>query len=414
MSSYESASLLNRAYDQHSAFPQFLRFPPELRRLVWLSALQTRRLIRVTIEPLAGAPERYGFGVEYTRYATIQLAADGFQLMPALSRVNAEARQAALEFYRVRMPCYIARGVDDRRQLEMVQFYDLLLNPEYDILWFSDYRRQLTLATMLHKIAARDPRGVGLCNMAVTASVAASFSAWRDDQDVTHLFGSFGTRNSIREVYVVREIQPQLVRQAKKHYNDPSCHNMPSESSPSFHHQNALSQVYTPIAPRKLDSFELLPHDPRPIQDDLARLFISPDYPLMSLDGPAQFLPDLWETIFSDWGLDVSRVQARVLIMCRDESQVLSYAGSSQDTRPVQRNRSSSSGSQIDTSDWPNIGSIAVGFWLFPLTAFSSSKYLVHPRLSMEHPDYDMPVAVWDVSDSPPELALFHLTGSMA
>ncbi|KAI1261160.1 hypothetical protein F5Y18DRAFT_210946 [Xylariaceae sp. FL1019] len=414
MSSTQLPKLLNRAYDDVFEFPQFVRLPWELRNQIWVSALQTRRLIQAElgVHP-PDTDSSLVKGQEVVSHGDVYLVVTGFQLLPALLRVNSESRIAAFDFYRMRVPCLLKHP---RKRYSDVTPGILFLNPEHDILWLHDEQEGAeTIAHIVRTIVQHDPLGVGLCNMAVTASQGSQ--GWHPFERINGMeyaayqspfrYVQNQSSKNIRELYLVLEIDSYRVQLVREQYKDLAWPSTASTRKP-------MLQAYTPIA-SGVPSFSLLPHDPRPIADDLARLFITDLEPhtIVSAWGNTFFSTSSPDEPFG-WGLDSSRVTARVLIMCRDENP-LQYFDPAYDAPSLQRSRFASSESQIyrsQASSVPSISlttdeetrnrdsSVAVGFWLFPFKAFTPNNALVYPTSRL---------TLWDVSDSPPELGLFHL-----
>src|ERR1700748_299221 len=99
--------------DEAQQFHLFPNLPPELRLKIWRHALERRRRIKIQLIPTKffvdypdlkpysshqGTSDA-GFGPRFCAYAF------GFQTMSRLLRVNREARQEVLKFYRVHIPC---------------------------------------------------------------------------------------------------------------------------------------------------------------------------------------------------------------------------------------------------------------------------------------------------------------------
>ncbi|KAK4033117.1 hypothetical protein C8A01DRAFT_19911 [Parachaetomium inaequale] len=175
----------------------FCRLPAELRRLVWLLFLRRHRMIDVTLglEPATverekgtpypgdlseGAKPRYYThrnhlgNVVSSRGYTVAIEGDRFAAwLSPLLWVNSEARETALDFYRVRLPA-------PRRHPGRL----LYLNPEYDVLYVRpcskseflpapdipqhrDPRPLAVLVDFICDIRAYDPKDQGIANLAL-------------------------------------------------------------------------------------------------------------------------------------------------------------------------------------------------------------------------------------------------------
>jgi hypothetical protein len=140
MSNHQSSQVLNQRHDEKRDFPQFSLLPWELRNQVWQSALRRRRLIRGYLrEPQPGGfIEHKSEKIPYRGGAVFWV--EGFQILSKLLRVSSEARNAALAFYRVHLPCVLSRMVSAGHSRTCVGI--LPFNPEHDILWFRMWCRQ--------------------------------------------------------------------------------------------------------------------------------------------------------------------------------------------------------------------------------------------------------------------------------
>lgn len=161
------------AADGSPTFPVFPRFPPEIRLKIWQSFLQRRRLIQLE---LAAARRGGGGGDErappYTTRNDLGRVLSGDEFHPYLHaspplcqllEVCHEARQVALAFFRVRLPCHTRsqfvqwKGVD-----EPARSITVYLNPEWDFLFITRYGSGKFLVDFLHDFRAHDPRSRGI------------------------------------------------------------------------------------------------------------------------------------------------------------------------------------------------------------------------------------------------------------
>jgi len=169
-------------------FDQFSMLSAELRLLIWHCALEEFRLLEVMVEgewaPLpevegAVSPSRDGPPLYSTTNALNKLVSgrnytvnvQGFPLYSKLLRVNRESRQAALEFYRLHIPCYFRRTDAYSKRAVRATLY---FNPEYDI-WHLDadgpaaHFTEHVFVDFLYDFKAYDPRGIGLLNLALAS-----------------------------------------------------------------------------------------------------------------------------------------------------------------------------------------------------------------------------------------------------
>ncbi|KAL9120206.1 MAG: hypothetical protein Q9187_003240 [Circinaria calcarea] len=150
-------------------FPLFPRLPTEISLTIWKYALQHHRLISITVidNDRDGAPP-------WTRnqsfYATknglrntisgkrYRLSVTTNHRLSPLLRVSCESRQAALQFYRVHIPC--DPDTHDER-------LSLCLNPEFDFLHIKTEGFPEILADFVHDAKAYDPLGFGILNLGI-------------------------------------------------------------------------------------------------------------------------------------------------------------------------------------------------------------------------------------------------------
>ncbi|TGJ81452.1 hypothetical protein E0Z10_g7324 [Xylaria hypoxylon] len=383
----QSASLLNKEYNEDHVFPQFVLLPWELRNQVWKYALQKRRMIRVSLKERQpdDITEQESRDIKYGRCS---LFINGSQLFGKLLRVNSEARKAALEFYRVQLPCVLTHpGSNDTRvRIGMFSF-----NPEYDILWFEEVYH---LPDFFSAIIMHDSRRIGLCNIATSlANIRGILEA--DDPNKYKCPAFTQTIRNIREFYLVAQTNSYHLELVKEQYNDRDPHD-----------ETPITQSLSPLM-SNIPTFDLLHRDPRSIEHDLSRLFLGFD------DIPREITS--WNLMLDEWGADPSQMESRVLFICRDMNPCLPVEDSSHEGPELQRSRVPRTNRLLyepSSSLVPTIhltaerqaakreDSPAFGFWMFPLDAFSEANKSRH---SLQSPN------IWDLSNYWPELGLFHL-----
>ncbi|KAI0905922.1 hypothetical protein F4823DRAFT_110282 [Ustulina deusta] len=385
----QSPCLLNKKYDEDHSFPHFALLPWELRNQVWRCALQKRRLIRVSLSERQpeGITEQESRDI---RYGRCSLFVDGFQLFSKLLRVSAEARAAALKFYRVRLPSVLTTHPGTQHARTRVGIFPF--NPEYDVLWFE---RVYHLADFFSAVAMHDSRRVGLCNAAISLTdIEGTLLA--DDPDSYMCPAFTQTIRNMREFYLVTETSSYHLEFMKEQYNDQVSRD-----------DTRMTQSLSPLM-SSIPSFEILHRDPRSIESDLSRLFLGFD------DIPSELFR--WKALSSEWGVDHSRVESRVLFVFRDENPCLPAEHWSHEGPDLQRSRipgtdrllhESSSSARApaihltverqprNTGERP-----AFGFWLFPLDAFTQANRSRSPVRTLD---------IWNLSDHWPELGLIHL-----
>ncbi|KAI1371591.1 hypothetical protein F4677DRAFT_304492 [Hypoxylon crocopeplum] len=143
--------IYNSTFDErHRDFPEFSLLPTELRLQIWRHALQHYRLIRIKIPYLAddtGAAEELPI-------------VQSHQMPSKILGVNSEARETAVRFYRVRIPCEFESG-------KTVKSGTLMLNPEFDILHIRPGWARVGFAELISRMRAVDPLQIGILNLAL-------------------------------------------------------------------------------------------------------------------------------------------------------------------------------------------------------------------------------------------------------
>ncbi|KAI0526241.1 hypothetical protein F5B22DRAFT_584949 [Xylaria bambusicola] len=377
-----SPHLLNQKYAEDYSFPQFALLPWELRNQVWRFALQKRRLLHVNLSDTMRVDGLSEHESRSVKYGQCFLIADGFQAISKLLRVSSEARSAALEFYRVRLPCVLNGRVGK-----------LPFNPEYDILWFQEkFERINHLTDFISAVIEHDNRRVGLCNLAVSITNGA-FQLAEVEAPHDYMCPAFEQAvSNICEFYLVSETNSYHLASMKEGYNL----GVPSNEA---HMTQSLSPLMSDIP-----SFDLQHRDPRPVENDIACVFLGFESLMSETQG--------WNQMLVAWGVDQSQLNSRVLFVYRDSNPCLpaeepSRLGPAQQRshilntdRPLYESTSASAPSiQLTVEKQPSEAgdSPAIGFWLFPFEAFVQKNM----RQTNQH--------CWNLSNYWPELGLFHL-----
>jgi len=142
----------------------FSHLPTELRLHIWQLFVQQHRLIEVDISTpfYRNDPEQPARYYTDCNHLGNVVSGRGYELeirgpggyaaaLSPLFGVNHEARQVALNFYRVRLP-FAGNGIHR----------ELCLNPEYDVLYVQPgYLHTALLPDLLHDVRAYDPKDQG-------------------------------------------------------------------------------------------------------------------------------------------------------------------------------------------------------------------------------------------------------------
>lgn len=285
---------------QNSAltFPLFPLLPKELRLKIWHHSLQRNRLIRVllspeklfhTTQPAIQETETVTSPSKSERHRAF---VQGYQVLSKLLRVNCEAREAALEFYRVPLPCFLTKGLETLHGIpHEATPGTVYINPEYD---FLDITPQLSAEETLvdffyHMKNTYDPHHIGLLNLAVdfnglNAGDLSQLELSSLDSKVGTAFVE--TLAQLQEVFFVSELSAGRTMDRQSGFVGPE---------PFFNRSFPISGT----AP----TFERLHRDPRPISEDLRHVFV--DFTDQRL------LPQLWQQLLKKFSVVPTRITYR-------------------------------------------------------------------------------------------------------
>jgi hypothetical protein len=207
---------------QETIFHPFPRLPLEIRSIIWQNACQRERIVTITLtttKTVATLGERSDF------YVAVD-ANDNLQLPSELCIVNREAREAAIKFYRVRIPCTFISGIREtpptcqRQKPGTIQ-----LNPEYDILdiHHGDKEPACFVMEFLHDLKVTyDPKRVGALNLAVNTENVELYVPKTNLFHVGCIAAFVETIQQLQEVYFMH-----LIRKSPYHVFNRSLPTMP-------------------------------------------------------------------------------------------------------------------------------------------------------------------------------------------
>ncbi|KAF3760002.1 hypothetical protein M406DRAFT_335214 [Cryphonectria parasitica EP155] len=400
----------------HAARPQsftlFSQLPQELRRKIWRTSLQRERMIQICIHPLqntnAGSHAHTGYGA----------AVRGRRVPSKLLRICREARNEALAFYRVHIPCSFTHGTPEQERAAACTApgRDLLpFSPEYDILQLIPYWPDYTLITdFLLSLCALDPRCVGLRSLAVDisqlrlqsqqgalpppAAGAARMAALRA------LFAG------LHEVFLITALPlGRMLVPARDRRTGDSAVLLLNSAMPV--------RAHTP-------AFTRLPRDSRPIDQDLRRVYMA-DGHIGAVHSGHAFLARLgielgdlqaqvsWLVTFEPAREIYSREMAEAFLQGEEDrcssEQVPKPGLADHLERLVDQGLASAHNTMKGLYELPDV---AFGFWRFPLYP---SQTFVEKGLGEEEEDGWEFAFNWvtrplnDLSDCWPELVLMNL-----
>ncbi|KAI1282358.1 hypothetical protein F5Y07DRAFT_352264 [Xylaria sp. FL0933] len=338
------------------AFPSFRKFPPELRREIWLWALQqhSQRIIKLRVR--ARSPHDASItSVGKTQPsahpdACYDAIVETHQRLSALFFVDRDSRDAALSHYRVQIPCWFTS--DSTNNSSPWRPGTLYFSPERDFLWIRNGMGPV--ADFLHDLrTVRDPRQVGLLNLAVDKNASTGFR----NIDPTFLDPSVQksykeTLCQLREVLLVEEriVGRHVIGRAG--VADWDCR------------LNRALPVSTAIP-----EFRIVGPDPRPIGQHLDNIFFWGD-PCSAADFFSQHVHS-----YLKGDQDMPQTRFRVLLTFDSGNKIHSCQDAEEWLRKEEDMRTSETslhvpGRVIVEGSENSPVSSAFGFWLFSLDAF--------------------------------------------
>ncbi|KAK0653107.1 hypothetical protein B0T16DRAFT_490830 [Cercophora newfieldiana] len=376
------------------SFHHFPLLPTELRLKIWKLSLQRRRIIRINIHLYEYQPDVKEVDKPNENDKHFPVVA-GYQSLSKLLRVNRESRQAAQEFYRVHFPCRFLladKDFSDGPLTETTRPGTFYFNPEHDFLLISSsHPAGPTLLDFIHRLkTVYDPRRVGLLNLAVDTSmlnVTQPVTPRDVSPEVGQAFAE--TLAQLRAVYSV-------------------FHTAAGRQSEGWRSGFTGAVFFNRSMPLigAAPTFEVLPRDPRPIAEDLRKVYTG-----FSRSFPYQALQEM----FRIWGVKPAHdLEHRLLLGFTPPYRVYDRDSAKRwlkkeddhwnwcaEGGPTPGAREGSFASinwpalKIPKEDLQRVPRPAVGFWLFPVEAMTD-KALGNDALT-------------DLSGYWPELALTSL-----
>ncbi|KAK8110648.1 uncharacterized protein PG998_007105 [Apiospora kogelbergensis] len=280
-----------------SLFPHFGQLPLELRLKIWTFCFPSNRFISIMItRPRSQLMQQNREGKKRQLFASKNhlgnlISGDPYHLLVAkfrpwasiLSSVNREARQAFVAFYRVSVP------------LTPDEPGRLCLNPDTDILQIQlsqMYARTDALVSFLHDMVASDPKGTGIAHLAMGLNM----------NDLGHLGELDPATLHPSAAQALKKLLSQSIRAFYACINPGSgartMFGIFSWPGGSFH-QNRSAPVMPHFQSIQSTDFEVLGHDPRPVQKDLSHLAVGVD--------PRREVY-LWRSLLAKYGVPPSSI----------------------------------------------------------------------------------------------------------
>ncbi|KAI1411617.1 hypothetical protein F5Y13DRAFT_191233 [Hypoxylon sp. FL1857] len=361
MSSQTHLEIYNPTYEEeHGDFPQFSLLPKELRLQVWRHSLQRHRIVKIKLPIRPQHFEGDGYEEFYAALSKEPLVVRGHQVLSKLLSVNSESREVALQFYRVRLSCNFKRS-------KTVKSETLLFNPEFDILHVRPAWHDNKFAELICKLKAADPQGVGVLRLALESKDVNGIQYQTDFR----LMDSEARETFTAVIAQLEEVYFMDIENAGRVYDGVGCGILSMMDRVEFHRS-------TPIA-SKIPSFDLVARDPRPIADDLHRVYAG------TFDGRKMVF--FWRKMLLAWGIQppplsryhflvssrrpakqkvLDRAHAEKWLREEDENwtNVLEEMGS----QKSYKSRIEELRSDYELERAPSKKN-AIGFWLFPVEA---------------------------------------------
>lgn len=286
--------IINRAIlraNDDSHFGLFPNLSTELRLHIWrYSLIEKQRLLQVQVQHPAHSDNSdsdpahdvspYSIKNAFDKLISSQnysVTVKGHHLFSKLLRVNREARQAALEFYRVHLPCNIQSTNTCLGPTPSILYF----NPEHDFIHLTRGRNgdPQSFVDFIHDLKAYDPHNVGLLNLALAANeMTALYTQLPTIPEPPAKEAFVDCLSHLREIIWVAHSQT-----GRAIFAEPE--GFPSHVGVRFNH----SMPVIAASP----SFDLLARDPRPVGPELR-------YVLTGCSDPRR-MRLTWQALLARW-----------------------------------------------------------------------------------------------------------------
>ncbi|KAI8633537.1 hypothetical protein F5Y19DRAFT_244977 [Xylariaceae sp. FL1651] len=280
-----------------SEFTLFPQLPTELRQKIWRHSLEHSRMLPLTLWSHKWVDMMVAHEGEGSPPFPSQAGPCGVvigrrrRVLSKLLRVNGEAREATLLFYRVHLPCRMTK-TDDKSKLTTAEGV-IYLNPEFDFISLKTKGKveDTELLRFIHYFRSMDPRRVGVLNLALDGNSLSAISRAKIEEQVPVVRQSVTrTLKNLRQVFFV--YIPALGRR------------IPSWDAGLNPHKIHMNRSY-PLAATST-SFQRMPRDPRNIGLDLT---------VVNMDWTCSFLSE-WREALYKWGVTNTTAETRLLVSC--------------------------------------------------------------------------------------------------
>lgn len=364
--------LLNPKPKAKGEFHLFPQLPTDIRCMIWQQALCHERLLLVDLVSSEHKFGRYRHRPYTYRPLWVKPGPEDYVIVliqrPAISKlfhVNAESRSCASRFYRVQLPCTYLCG--DHVEENGI----LYLNPELDTvaIWGFEF-----LVKFAHKVWVHDPRRVGLLNMAMSEELFRPLNSRENNNDLREVV------SRLRRVWFMfmQDGSAKFRRTRFRGSTDDTISRLKPHFSP-------------PIMPAT--SVFVRRPDPRPIQAELRRVYISEGDPRIWVDRWIRLVaalgvqPDIEYRFMVTYGEERERICNR----CDAERYVQEEYEQWKERLRVPRSKvwqPAWLSLSIDETcqDVDQIPQPVMGFWLFPMECLGPLPPIGDPLVAYRGP----------------------------
>lgn len=401
----QPSQVLNPA-PELASFPLFPNLPSEIRCMIWQNAMTYERIINVELFDsyhLQSPPQNRQqtstgnatpFGPSLGRYTATVLNGGG---MSALFHTTSESRREAKEFYRVRL-----HSVSFRRDKTMVNG-TLYLCPELDTININIIVGSLKgFDEFASDVWKKDPKKIGLVSIGISADLTM--------QSALRIIHSRPGRHQAFKECIERLERIIFVREI-------TCY--PSGIVSAFPGTGGELNRSVPIA-GKSGGVDCLEADPRPIMNDLKRVYLGPGDPRIAVRA--------WSYLLMKLGIKNDSLSRNSSFkLCYGETRLFNHLTRAQIANNNRRGVHEWMGEDLAYSKkrrrvWEiaeesrEAPQLAIGFWLFPLESIGPLYEKTKRKGERIRPDADSPTPVKpefdrveDMTKYPPKLYLCHL-----
>ncbi|KAI0512983.1 hypothetical protein F5B22DRAFT_612891 [Xylaria bambusicola] len=266
-------------------FTLFSQLPTELRQKIWCHFLEQPRMVKLGLWShrlmdviIDHEGEGSSSSANHDGPCAVVLGRRQ-KVLSKLLRVNSEARETVLSFYRAHLPCRMFKkeGKSKYTTAEGVVY----INPEFDFVYLKSKEGNSYVPFIHYFKSVVDPRGVGILNLILNPkSLGDLYGAIPQHYDASVRKSFTNTLQSLRQVYFLDKISSRMV---------PNWNMMCQPAKYQVNRSCPISATGT--------SFQRFPRDPRAVGLDLKIL--------LTHTFASSFVRD-WREFLTSWGIAVS------------------------------------------------------------------------------------------------------------